>query len=91
MEGLAGMPIVTVPHPIDRLTQAQAERAGVNAYEEIVSVLTGDARQLESLYVNKQWLAEADAVTCSLGWYAEEESARASSGDTRVGSASSVS
>lgn len=90
MEGLAGMPIVTVPHPIDRLSQAQADRAGVNAYEEIVSVLTGDARQLESLYENKQWLAEADAVTCSLGWYAEEDSASASSGGTRVSFVTSV-
>ena len=67
LEGLAGMPSVAVPHPIDRLTPAEVTKVAAGALQEVLRALTGEARELETMYMTKQWLSAADAVvSCSI-------------------------
>jgi hypothetical protein len=66
--GLAGMPIVAVPHPIDRMTRVQCEEAANSVYAETVEALTEPREHLESIYATKRWISPAEAViSCSIG------------------------
>ena len=49
--GLAGMPIVSVPHPFDPLTPEQVEKAAGDVVDEIVHILTTPPGELKEEYL----------------------------------------
>ncbi len=51
--GFDYLPIVTIPHPSDRLTESQVQKAAESIVDEIVYILTEPAKKIEKEYRNK--------------------------------------
>ncbi len=51
--GMPGLPIVVVPHPMGDLVESLVRERSRAAVDQVLAILTGDARDLEATYTGK--------------------------------------
>ena len=69
--GFESLPIVTIPHPSDLLSEDELQKVAESIVDEVVYVLTEPAEKLEKEYKNKHSysdMSESQMIAAIAGW-----------------------